>query len=160
MRKKSKMNWITILVSIAVGIAVLIVLARFFVQSSSPMPSVLGVRDGSLSACPDSPNCVSTQGQDEIHQVEPLLLEGSEAEARARLIAIIEEMPRATVIANEPNYIHAEFRSFVWGFVDDVEFFIDEEQGMIHNRSASRLGYSDLDVNRNRYEEIKVKFGS
>jgi uncharacterized protein (DUF1499 family) len=44
------------------------------------------------------------------------------------------------------------------GFVDDVEFFLDEGANVIHVRSASRLGQSDLGVNRKRVETIRAKF--
>jgi uncharacterized protein (DUF1499 family) len=43
------------------------------------------------------------------------------------------------------------------GFVDDVEFLIDDSAKVIHVRSASRLGQSDLGVNRQRIETIRVK---
>jgi uncharacterized protein (DUF1499 family) len=53
-----------------------------------------------------------------------------------------------------------EFRSLMLGFVDDVEFMVDEPQQLIHFRSASRVGYSDLGVNRQRMEEIRRRYAA
>lgn len=72
-----------------------------------------------------------------------------------RLTEIIRALPRTTVRENGANYMHAEFRSRFMGFVDDVEFYVDPEAGRVHFRSASRLGYSDLGVNRDRMEQIR-----
>ena len=150
-----------LLFTIAVG-AIGLMLARVFVQYRSPMPAGLGVRDGRLRPCPTTPNCVSTQAaeSDLAHHIEPIPYNGDLSAARQKLVAIIEEMPRATFIANESNYIHVGYRSFLWGFIDDVEFFLDEESGLIHSRSAARLGYGDLGVNRQRLEAIRLAFES
>ena len=67
-------------------------------------------------------------------------------------------MPRSTVVTNEPGYTHAEFRSAAWGFVDDVEFYFDEEAGLIQFRSAARLGYGDGGVNRKRMEAVRAAY--
>jgi uncharacterized protein (DUF1499 family) len=67
-------------------------------------------------------------------------------------------MPRARVVKDEGNYMHAEFTSRIFRFVDDVEFVIDDAHKVIHFRSASRLGYSDFGVNRKRMEEIRKRF--
>lgn len=160
--RKLRMTLPTILLTAVVAVAVLFVLGRLFVQYRSPMPGDLGVREGELVDCPDTPNCVSTQAPPENsgQRVEPIPYAGDMDEARRQLVAIIGDMPRARVIADEPHYIHAEFRSLVWGFVDDVEFFLDDDSGLIHSRSAARLGYSDLDVNRDRYETIRQAFES
>ena len=83
---------------------------------------------------------------------------GETAVSQQALIAIIQAMPGSTLITNGPGYIHAEFRSPAWGFVDDVEFYFDEEAGLIHFRSASRLGYGDMGANRNRMEEIQADY--
>jgi uncharacterized protein (DUF1499 family) len=83
---------------------------------------------------------------------------GSAADARQRLLDIIEEMPRTRLVEAAPTYIYAEFRTPTFRFVDDVEFYIDEDANVIHFRSASRLGYSDMGLNRRRMEEISRAF--
>ena len=108
-----------------------------------------------LAPCPDRPNCVSSQAEDEAHRVAPLALEGTPEEALARLRRIIEAMPGATVDEVGDGWLSARFRSRVFGFVDDLEMAVDEANGVVHVRSASRVGYSDLGVNRRRVETIR-----
>jgi len=109
-----------------------------------------------FAPCPDSPNCVSTVADpdDNVHYMAPLTYQGAVTDVHAKLLAIIEKLPRTTVIEQRTNYLHVEFRSLIFRFVDDVEFYIDENAGLVHFRSASRLGYSDLGVNRKRMEKI------
>jgi uncharacterized protein (DUF1499 family) len=66
-------------------------------------------------------------------------------------------MPRSHVVTEQEDYIHAEFASAVFGFVDDVEFIVDAAAHIIHVRSAARVGYFDLGVNRRRVEDIRGK---
>ncbi len=126
-------------------------------------PAHLGVTEGRLSPCPDRPNCVSSQAPDPDHYVEPLSYEGSREEARQRLKQVITDLPRAVITAESPaespDYIRAEFTSALFRFVDDVEFYFPEEP-VIHVRSASRLGYSDLGVNRQRVETIRERLAA
>jgi len=110
-------------------------------------PASLGVVDGRLATCPDSPNCVSSFETRESHQIAPL--EASIAQVRSQILA----MPGAQIIREQDQYLYAEFTSRLMGFVDDVEFL--EQAGQTHVRSASRLGQSDLGVNRKRIEAIR-----
>lgn len=135
-------------------------IARWLAQRASPPPQNLGLSamdSGSmrLAPCPASPNCVSTRDTDAQHGMEPIPFDGDVQEAQARLRAIVSALPRATLVAESPGYLHAAFRSALWGFVDDVEFQLDAEAQVIHFRSASRLGYSDVGVNRARMEQIR-----
>ena len=111
-----------------------------------------------LSPCPKSPNCVSSLSEDESHYVAPLAYETTLEEAREKLISVINSMKRSEMFTAEVNYIHATFKSALFGFVDDVEFLFDDQRKVIDVRSASRTGYSDLGVNRKRVEEIRQKF--
>ena len=118
----------------------------------------LGVKNGELMPCPKSPNCVNSQAVDETHAISPLRFTGSPEEAKARLLQILESAKRARVIDVQENYIRASFASALFRFVDDVEFYFPQQQGagtLIHVRSASRVGYSDLGVNRKRIEQIR-----
>lgn len=118
----------------------------------------LGITQGKLSPCPDSPNCVSSQSSDPSHFVEPLSYVDSRTEAKSRLLKMIESMPRTQIVSNTDNYIHAEFTSLIFRFVDDVEFLFDGENNLIHVRSASRVGFSDLGMNRKRIEAFRQRF--
>lgn len=132
---------------------------RFSLQRMQRVtPANLGVKDNRLSPCPSSPNCVSSQSEDERHRIDPLRFTSTPGEAVERLKKIIQEMERTTLVRQSPNYLHVEFRTFL-GFVDDVEFYEDESQKVIHLRSASRVGYWDLGVNRKRMESIQTEFG-
>jgi uncharacterized protein (DUF1499 family) len=133
-------------------------LPLLMVQCAGASPSDPDAGPGRLKPCPDSPNCVSTQSQDKGHRMEPLEYETDPDKARERLRRVIESMPRARVATLGREYIHVEFRSRVFRFVDDVEFCFDDEQGVIHFRSASRKGYSDLGANRKRMEQIRTLY--
>ena len=119
-------------------------------------PMNLGVHDGKLAPCPATPNCVSSQSTDKDHAVDPLPFSGTPAEAMADLKKVLSVMPRARIVTAAENYLHAEFTSALFRFVDDVEFSIDERTRTIHLRSASRVGRSDLGVNRKRIENIRA----
>jgi uncharacterized protein (DUF1499 family) len=125
---------------------------------SGKTPATLGVKDGMLAPCPSSPNCVSTRSEDPRHAIAPLSFSGNAAEARGRLLGVLASTKRCKVVIADDTYIHAEFTSALFRFVDDVEFQIDPEARLIHFRSASRLGHSDLGVNRRRMEALRAAF--
>jgi uncharacterized protein (DUF1499 family) len=114
-----------------------------------------GLAPGPLNACPDSPNCVSSMDPREKHAVEPLRYAGDWTAARDRLVSLLAGMKRTRVVAVQEKYIHAECRSRIFRFVDDLEFYFVPEAEVIHVRSAARTGYSDFGVNRKRVEEIR-----
>jgi uncharacterized protein (DUF1499 family) len=89
--------------------------------------------------------------------VAPIPFRGSALDAIAAARRAVETMARATVVRHEANYLHAEFRSKLMGFVDDVEFTHDEQAGLLHVRSASRLGRRDFEVNRDRVEALRAR---
>jgi uncharacterized protein (DUF1499 family) len=132
--------------------------ALMITQCSRGRPANLGVTDGKLSPCPDSPNCVSSQSSDNKRYTEPLRYQGTLAEARDRLVSVLYSIRHSTVVTVQEKYIHAEFTSRLFRFVDDVEFYFDDNHKTIHLRSASRIGYSDLGVNRKRIERIRNRF--
>lgn len=123
------------------------------------MPHDLGVREGRLAPCPDTPNCVSSQAQGRAH-IEPLTFYDEPQRARERLLAILAAMPGVTIVESSPQYLRAEAASRVFGFVDDIELCFDPARRLVHVRSAARLGYSDFGVNRRRIEAIRSRFGT
>lgn len=124
----------------------------------SRKPTNLGVTNGRLADCPSSPNCVSTQAEDVAHRMEPICFAGSPDEAMRRIKELVAKMTRTKIMAVGDNYLHAECRSALFRFVDDIEFLIDPDEQLIHYRSASRVGYSDFGVNRRRMEQIRKAF--
>ena len=139
----------------------LVVLAgsALFAACHGARPPSLGARQGRLAPCPSSPNCVSSQADDEMHRVAPLPFSGTAAAAIDRLAGTVRSLPRASVITATETYLHAEFRSAVFRFIDDAEFYADESAGVIQVRSAARVGSSDLGVNRKRIEGIRARWG-
>jgi uncharacterized protein (DUF1499 family) len=128
-----------------------------FSGCSGTRPPSLGVKDNRLSPCPSSPNCVSSQSDDERHKINPIHFTSTPAGAMAKLKKLVRGMERTTVVRETRDYLHVEIRTLL-GFVDDVEFYVDGSRMAIHMRSASRLGYWDLGVNRKRMESIRAKF--
>ncbi|MEW6305329.1 MAG: DUF1499 domain-containing protein [Verrucomicrobiota bacterium] len=125
---------------------------------SSPTPTNLGVQNGRLSPCPTSPNCVGSEDSDPAHRVEPIPFKGSAGDALRALKGAVTAQSRTRIVTETNRYLHVEFRSAVFRFVDDVEFLIDDTNHVIHVRSASRVGYSDLGVNRRRVERLRQEF--
>ena len=115
-------------------------------------PNNLGITDGKLASCPGSPNCVNSQSDDSKSKIEPL-----SAVSIAEIKKVVESMERTTIVEETDNYLYAEFKSKLMGYVDDVEFYLDSDANVVQVRSASRLGKSDLGVNRQRIEEIRAK---
>ena len=125
---------------------------------SASRPAHLEVTDGKFQPCPDSPNCVSSQSPDKKHFIEPIHYEGTQQQAKERLMAVIQGMKRSKIVTITDQYIHAEFTSAFFRFVDDVEFYFDDRAKTLHVRSASRIGHSDFGVNRKRMEELRSRF--
>lgn len=132
--------------------------AVFAMSCSSKIPVSIGQKDGKLAECPDKPNCVSSMTGDKSHFIEPFKFSGNSEEAKSVLIEIVKSQDRTKIISESDNYIHAEFRSKLFRFVDDVEFLIDDKTKTVHVRSASRTGYSDMGVNGKRVESLRVLF--
>jgi uncharacterized protein (DUF1499 family) len=138
----------------------IILSGAFFIGCSGVRPVNLGVKDGKLLPCPATPNCVSSQSNDKEHLVEPFRYTSSAADALADLKKIVQQMKRTAIVSETGNYLHVEFTSALWRFVDDAEFWFDESAHVIHVRSASRVGKSDMGVNRKRIEEIRAQWNA
>lgn len=145
---------------LTVGIlASLIVIAGFLLGiRSQGMTPESGLDAGHLRPCPDSPNCVCSenhpdrQGQ---HAIAPLPLAGVPADRVWPLLREVIRQAGGQIVSDHDGYLHAIFTSRLFRFVDDVEAHLDMESGVIQLRSASRVGRSDLGVNRKRVEAIR-----
>jgi uncharacterized protein (DUF1499 family) len=123
--------------------------------------SDLGIKNGELTPCPKTPNCVNSHTIGEKYYIRPIRYAGTQQEARAFLLQILEFEKRTKILTAKKNYVRAEFKSALFRFVDDVEFYFPKKQTgevIIHIRSASRIGYSDFGANRKRIERIRSKF--
>ena len=120
--------------------------------------SGVGGAEAGLAPCPASPNCVSSEAQDADHQVSPLRFSVAAADAWRILKEQLAKRPRTVIVTEKPGYLHAQSKSAVFGFVDDLEFYLRPVQGLIAVRFAARTGYYDFGVNRQRVEELRAAF--
>src|SRR5262249_27541182 len=139
----------TILIVLLISVAAWGLLMALLSQLARK-PGNLGVHDGRLAECPGTPNCISSQATDEGHRIEPLRFERDPDVAWKRVREIVAAWPRTRVVTAADGYLHAECTSLVFRFVDDLECLLDRDANVIHVRSASRAGHSDLGVNRRR----------
>jgi uncharacterized protein (DUF1499 family) len=156
-----KSNKIGRYVVIAIGLVIAFLLWSNHVFAGAS-PTNIGVNDGKLTTCPNTPNCVNSQAMasDVEHFIKPIQIGGDSSQRMTDLKLAIKSMPRSTIVKETNNYLYAEFTSKLMGFVDDVEFYFDNDGKFIQVRSASRLGESDLGVNRQRIEEIRAQVSS
>jgi uncharacterized protein (DUF1499 family) len=113
---------------------------------------------GNLNPCPKSPNCVSSLAHDSRHAMPPLPFMGTKDQSKQRIIKIIQSLDRSKIVKISESYIHAQFKSRLFGFVDDVEFQFDDATRSVNFRSASSSGYYDFGVNRRRMSEISKRY--
>jgi len=123
-------------------------------------PATLGLDGARLAACPPSPNCVSSDAGDPAQRVPAFALAEPAAEAWRAALAAVASLPRTRVVTATGSYLHAECRSALLGFVDDLELALRASEGTIAVRSASRLGYGDLGVNRRRVERLRARLAA
>ena len=127
----------------------LLALLPFLTACAGEAPQNIGIRDGRLIACPESPNCVSSYESSEEHSIAAL--DGNLNQIQQVLIA----MDGANIVEQSSDYLYAEFTSSLMSYVDDVEFLYDAASNTTQVRSASRVGYSDMGANRSRIEAIR-----
>ncbi|NEO36419.1 MAG: DUF1499 domain-containing protein [Moorea sp. SIOASIH] len=163
-QKLSPLRLILIVLISLVLVAIVAIGATFALSGESLMkfpgkqPTNIGIQSsGQLAPCPNTPNCVSSYSQDAEHGIQPLAYNSTPTEAMAKLKIVIENLERTQIIEEKDNYLYAQFTTPLMGFVDDVEFLLDDSSKVIHVRSASRLGKSDLGLNRKRVEIIRAK---
>lgn len=156
MKRSRRKLWLTVLILLPVVLVSGLLIMSLF----SKRPDDLGVTEGRLRACPASPNCVCSYSDaaDAEHGIEPLQIPANFEEPMQGLVQVIESLPRTTIVTREDDYLHVEFTSLLLRFVDDVEFQILPEEAVIHVRSASRIGHSDLGANRQRVEQIRAEW--
>jgi len=160
--KKKGISWsqivsIVLMGAVVIWLGIRIALPDIPTIFAGIQPDNLGVKQGKLAQCPSTPNCVSSQRENPEHYIAPLVYQQSNvSETMTKLKEAISNQPRTQIIAQSDNYLYAQFTSRWFGFVDDVEFYFNPDQpGVIEVRSASRLGESDLGVNRQRIEMLR-----
>ncbi len=143
-----------------ISIASLLLSASLLTACTGTRPVDIGISGNQLTPCPDSPNCVGSfeQKSDETHYIDAYKLKDvNQQHAWTSLQALIENNDNAEIIKQDDQYIYAEYTSGIMQFVDDTEFLLDKENNSVQLRSASRLGFKDFDVNRERLESIRAQ---
>ena len=146
-------------------VGLVLLAARLGAFTGSP-PNDLGVKEGRLKAPSLTPNSVSSQAalyvghpQQSDAAIDPLPLKSAGAAASLESLSVlIKAMPGTTVVLQQPDYLYAQSQTRWLKFVDDVEFWVNPERGVIEVRSASRLGRKDFGVNRQRVELIRAAY--
>ncbi len=144
---------------VKIGLGLVLLIVFFFIfkfvnlsRGELNMKSTAGqIQNGKLSPCPNKPNCVSTSGPKN-HKVEPISY--NETLSQERINEVIKKMG-GEILSKDEKYTHAEFTSKLFRFKDDFEVINNPEDKILQVRSASRVGHSDLGVNRKRYEKFK-----
>jgi uncharacterized protein (DUF1499 family) len=153
------LNWIVLA---ALGLVALTLVAGQLGAFSGQAPANLGQRDGRLKPPSKTPNSVSSQADTWVDhpmqayaRIAPLALKGDGSATIAQIKRIVEAMPGATVVKAQDDYLYVQFTTRLMKFVDDAEFWFDPASGVVHVRSASRVGRKDFGVNRARIESIR-----
>ena len=130
----------------------------FFLGKISRSGNSPGMIDSKLTQCPEKRNCVCSEyPQDPRHFINPILLpENTGVFTLASLKTTLQDMG-GVIRKEQENYLAATFSSKIFGFIDDLEIRIVPEERLIHVRSGSRVGDSDLGVNRKRVELLRSK---
>lgn len=148
----------TVLIIAIVG-ALAIVVAFVILGIQSRGGQAPGMAGSRLKPCGEQPNCVASGvASNSDHAVAPLRIQPGQSDAAwIRLVEVIVATG-GVVQENAPPYLAATFTSKIFGFVDDFECLIDRDAGVIDVRAAARVGYSDMNVNRQRVEQIRQMF--
>lgn len=145
-----------------VALVVLVVVAGQAGLFKGQVPAALGVQDGRLQPPRKSPNNVHSQASSfgpafKHTLIEPLPAGADGPATMARLKTLIEATPGAEVVRSAPDYLYVQYTTRWMKFVDDAEFWYDPSAQKVQVRSASRLGESDLGVNRARIESLRQR---
>ncbi len=143
------------LIFLAFAIVTFIVLF-FILGIISKLGKASGLVEGTLSKCPNKPNCVCSEQKDDVnHYIDPIIIPQNIKFDTLTILKNVIRYMGGTIYAESENYIASTFSSSIFGFVDDFEIRIDSIQKVIHIRSASRVGYGDAGVNKKRTELLK-----
>ncbi len=137
------------------SLLLLLSLSLLLISCSGSRPTEIGITANKLAPCPTSPNCVCSDCDSAEHRIPAFVLTAPAEQAWQAVREQIAALPRTRVVSVSEDYLHAECRSTLFGFVDDLELHLRPEQGIIAVRSAARMGYYDFGVNRRRVETLR-----
>ncbi|SBS32881.1 hypothetical protein MSP8886_02581 [Marinomonas spartinae] len=142
----------------AVIVVALVIGFFVYVKLNNQMPDDLGMTAGLFKSCPTSPNCVSSQAEktDKVHYTDPIPYTGNRKDVQLAIESYFLKKGNADIVTSRLGYVHLEVKSALIGYIDDVEFYLPESKKVIEVRSASRVGYSDMGVNRKRIQQLRA----
>ena len=150
---KRKIGKVIRVILAALGVLIVIGVGAIWMQNQKPQIE-MGLEDGKLKEIPNKDNSVSTQTSLEGKKIEALPLKGTVEETKKALLSAMETYGGIDVVEEDDNYIYAIATTGTMKFCDDIEIYIDVEAGVVQYRSASRAGYSDMGLNRLRYDAL------
>ena len=160
------MRFVILFVLAIAIVALLLIIAGQAGFLKGKAPADLGIKDGKLKRISRTPNCVSSQAdlwpddrQKEYSAIAPFKITGDGSAQMQKISDALKAMPRTVIVSQTPAYIYAQSTTALLKFTDDVEFALDAQAGVIHVRSASRLGQKDFGVNRARIEAVRAALG-
>lgn len=136
----------------------IVIVSLFMVAKNLKTPSGLGVADGKLAPLPKRPNAVSSQTDLSDKYVSPFPFKKNLEMSKSKMLEVLGQYGNISVISNNGNYIHAISTTPRMRFKDDLEFYFDKQAALIHFRSASRVGYSDMGLNKERYNKLFKRY--
>lgn len=139
-------------------VTIALIAITFMIIENMKTPKELGITSGKLAPLPSTPNAVSSQTEDKERYVEPWPISTNTTVTKDKLLKLLSDIDNITIQAETENYIHAISVSGKMRYRDDLEFFIDESENVVHFRSGSRVGYSDMGLNRERYNTLRKKY--
>ena len=142
------MRWVIVMCAIlATGIG-------FLIWQNLIVPKATGLNDGRLSVCPTSPNCVCCCHNNAVHYIAPLPLCCDLA--LDRIESFLSQNYITQIVQRTPDYLHVVVTTPFFRFKSDLEFAVNQKREVVMVRSASRVGYSDLGLNRSRIEALRA----
>ena len=152
-----------ILIRVGVVLLVLIlayVLRLIYLVQNTPAAAGFGSGTAITACATTKPNCVSTLNTEDGFKANPIVFSGDAASAVAKLKVAIQTEPNVEVVFENVQQIEVTFKTALFGFRDDARFAVNSAANHIEFSSASRVGYSDLGVNRKRMERIRAAFAA
>lgn len=149
------MTWLVAILAVALLVVGVGVASLRIASARAPVPE-LGVEDGRLSPCPETPNCVSSQAHphDDAHYLAPLPF-GGDPDAVVEIVdEVVRERPATELVERSGRYLRYTSETYLMRFVDDLEFYVDAAASVVHFRSASRIGGGDMGANRTRMRSM------
>jgi uncharacterized protein (DUF1499 family) len=136
-------------------IIAIVFIANFYrIYSQNNQVPKLGVENGALAPISKKPNNVSSQAKVDDKKVATLAFKETPEATMTAIKKAVETYGGATVKEESDSYLYVVFTTSLMKYNDDVEFWLDTENKQVHFRSSSRAGYSDMGLNRKRYDDL------